>query len=120
MPRFLVQLLALLIALHAPFAAAKVSDASCGDGEAAMQRVTTCPDCPGLVMPDPANGDSGCPIGGMAVGQCIAACAGMSGLLSQPSLTVQHAAGGPVAGAPCERYVSLARGCPKPPPRISL
>lgn len=117
-PRPLVHLLVLLIALHAPIAGAAVSPASCGNGDAAMHALSACPDCAGPA--DPASGDPGCPMGGMVEAQCIAPCAGMSGLPGHAILIVQRAAGDRIAGPPCERLASLARDCPRPPPRIPL
>jgi hypothetical protein len=57
---------------------------------------------------------------GMAAAQCIATCTGMSGLPGHSILIVQRAAGDRIAGPPCERRASLARDCPKPPPRNPL
>jgi len=120
MPRSRAFLLALLMAMHSPFAGASAPSAPCTDGGMTIPEVVTCPNCAGPAMPDPVSGDSGCPTGGLASAHCTTACAGLSGLSAPSSSALLRAVGERVADAPCERYASLARSCPKPPPRTSL
>lgn len=121
MRRSLALLLALLVAAYTPVAGASApSSAPCTDGGMAMPEVVTCPDCAGPATPDPATRDSGCPMGGLASAHCTAACAGLSGLSAPSSFALLHGVGERIVDAPCERYASLARSCPKPPPRTPL